>query len=162
MQISWWSKLWNWVYWIGKSNDDIKNAQIGIEHTCPNLSSLICWVEDRFEYRGDGFRIHWTQRPITTVHRRKGDCEDFAWLWYDQLTRMGYKPQIWKLYRRKWYTLGIPVWWHTIAYMWEGEQWNSYTWVLTNNKALKLTIKGYFCDKGYCTLRRVDNDIKEK
>jgi len=158
MQISWWSKLWNWVYWIGKSDDDIKNAQIGIEHTCPNLSSLICWVEDRFEYCSDWPLIHWTQRPITTVHRRKGDCEDFAWLWYDQLTRMGYKPHVYKLYRRTIWTLWIPAWWHTITSVYVDDQY----WVLTNNKALKLTMKGYFRDKGYCTLRRVDNDIKEK
>ena len=161
MSISWWSKLWNWVYWIWHRKDrEVMEALLadpfgnGDDTT---LGDIIEWIEG-FEYRGDGFRIHWTQYPVTTVHRECGDCEDLAWLWYYWLTRLGYKPHVYKLYRRKWYTLWIPAWWHTITSVYVDDQ----DWVITNNKALKLTMKGYFCDKGYCTLRRVDNDIKEK
>jgi len=157
MKISRWSKLWNWWYWLGKSGIDSRETMEAVlndpfgngDDTC--FDDIVEWIKS-FEYRGDGFRIHWTQYPITTVHREKGDCEDFAWLWYNQLTRLGYKPEIWKLYRRTWYTLGILVWWHTVAYV----NMNGQCWTFSNTRAKQMTVVKYCVEYGYYDMRRVD------
>ena len=151
MQISWWSKLWNWVYWIKASKAEQEIAQRGIETGYLSFSNLCDWMENDFKYKSDWPLIHWTQKPVITVLKWGGDCEDFAWLWYDQLTRLGYEPYTYKLYRRKWYTLGIKVWWHTITRVvvdWEN-------WIFSNTRAKKVLLSEYIKDNGYCDWGRV-------
>ena len=154
MKISAWSRFWNWLYWVRhrKIKENVENYLKNCTHCY--IDSICNWMKG-FEYRGDWPLIHWTQLPITTVHRKKGDCEDLARLWYDQLKRLGYNPYVYKLYKRKWYTLGIPVWWHTVVNMYEYISCHEHTfWIFSNTVARKIGILGYMKENNYCDFKR--------
>ncbi len=55
---------------------------------------------------------HHIQSPVTTVHRRRGDCDDYAMLWYDRLTAMEYEAIPYLLYKR-WMWIDWP--WHFVV-----------------------------------------------
>ena len=163
MNISRWSKLWNWAYWV-RHRKDKKMAIVELEASAKSsLKVLIYQVKNYYEYKSDWPLIHWTQRPITTVHRKKGDCEDFAWLWHNQLKGSGYYPCVYKLYRSTWYTFGIPIWWHTIVIMVKGLDIHLFSNNYHTNIDLPtgITIGNYILTQEfngrYCNMRRVNN-----
>jgi len=97
--------------WVVKETDAYKKL-ISLD----TLDKLTAFMKSCV-YKSDPLRgiIHWIADPVTMVHRMKGDCDDFAWLWYDRLKAMKYEAHIYVCYRRAWWTAWLHVPWHFVV-----------------------------------------------
>jgi predicted transglutaminase-like cysteine proteinase len=85
-----------------------KIADFISNHEIESLEDYAEWLRKNVKYKPDMFADSWSS-PEDTLTRRRGDCEDFAFLSEEILSRLGYDPQIIAFKRR-----GIDDW-HAIC-----------------------------------------------
>ena len=114
--------------WVVKETDAYKKL-ISLD----TLDKLTAFMKSCV-YKSDPLRgiIHWIADPVTMVHRMKGDCDDFAWLWYDRLKAMKYEAHIYVCYRRAWWTAWLHVPWHFVC-VWKDNSGGYREWRVASN-----------------------------
>ena len=68
-------------------------------HDIETLDSYALWLKKNVRYKADLFGDSWSS-PEETLKRRRGDCEDFAFLSEEVLSQLGYEPYVIAFMRR--------------------------------------------------------------
>ena len=60
-------------------------------HDIETLEEYALWLKENVRYKADLFGDSWSS-PEETLMRRRGDCEDFAFLSEEVMSQLGYEP----------------------------------------------------------------------
>lgn len=72
---------------------DIKILNTLNRYKIHSLKTYAQWIKENVQYKSDGSTDIWAS-PEETLHKRTGDCEDYAFLNAAVLHVLGYKPRV--------------------------------------------------------------------
>ena len=83
----------NGVFVSKPDPEDERIVHIIKRNNLRNVEDYVAWLKDNVRYRNDPHGDTWSS-PESTVLRRSGDCEDYAFLSQAVLRKVGYTPKV--------------------------------------------------------------------